>query len=733
MVRIPLHAAWAVTGGLLICSHALAGPLVISEFRVRGPNGANDEFIEIHNPSDTAHTVSATSGTGYGVAASDGTVRFTIPNGTVIPARGHFLGVNSVGFSLASYPAGSGTTATGDATYTTDISDNAGIALFTTNVPGDFALGTRMDAVGSTSEANTLYKEGTGYPALTPFSIDYSFYRDACGKSGSITTAGACTQGGVPTDTDNNAADFIFVDTNGTSAGAGQRLGAPGPANLSSPVTRGTALGVAPLDTCPNYNAPPNIVRDYTSDPANNSTFGTLDLRFTFTNSTGVDLTRLRFRIVDLTTFPAPSGTADLRPRTSTSVVVTVDRAPCESGTSNVTVNGTTLEQPPSQPNGSGFNGSLSVGAVSIGNPLTNGSSIDVRFLLGLQQIGNFKFGIVPEGEPFAGVTDGVILLECHSDSLICSTTNEAPTASSVAIGGTPEVGTQLTGNYTYADTESDPEGTSTFRWIRNSVNTGIAGGSAVATSQNYTPVLADNGNYLYFCVTPVASAGETTGTEVCSTASAAVTADAAGSCGAAQGAVSASAPVAGLCSAGVASSVTTSGDSHSWYCSGTTSTSMCSAPTTAGVTVPPAAQLTVAGAGCAISSVSQSTPATLPPNVSMPFGVTDFELVGCSGGSATVQLTYSGSVAGMTYWKYAGATWTALPGVTLAGNTATFTIVDNGPYDDDPAVGVIRDPSGPGLSPAAQPIPSLSEWGMIMLSAMLAIAAFMSRTRRRI
>ena len=202
-----------------------AAQLIISEFRVRGPNGANDEFIEIYNNSGADHTVTG-GGTGYAVAASNGVARCVIPNGTVIPNRGHYLCVNSVGYSLASYPAGNGTTATGDATYTTDIPDNAGIAIFNTSVAANFVLANRIDAVGSTSEANTLYKEGTGYPALTPFSIDYSFYRDNCGKSGSITTFGACPIS-TPKDTNNNAADFIFVDTNGTSAGAGQRLGAP--------------------------------------------------------------------------------------------------------------------------------------------------------------------------------------------------------------------------------------------------------------------------------------------------------------------------------------------------------------------------------------------------------------------------------------------------------------------------------------------------------------------------
>ena len=167
--RLPGPVLW-LTASLVI--HALVAPalsaqLVISEFRVRGPNGANDEFIEISNNSGADHTV-AGGGTGYAVAASNGVARCVIPNGTVIPNRGHYLCVNSVGYSLASYPAGNGTTATGDATYTTDIPDNAGIAIFNTSVSANFVLANRLDAVGSTSEANTLYKEGTGYPALTP-------------------------------------------------------------------------------------------------------------------------------------------------------------------------------------------------------------------------------------------------------------------------------------------------------------------------------------------------------------------------------------------------------------------------------------------------------------------------------------------------------------------------------------------------------------------------------------
>jgi hypothetical protein len=378
-----------------------AGSLIISEFRLRGPSGANDEFVEIYNDSGADHTVASISGTGYGVAASDGVLRCTIPNGTIIPARGHFLCTNSIAYSLGGYAAG-------DATYALDIPDNAGIALFNNNSGGGFfSLPNRFDAVGSTSEANTLYKEGTGYPALTGFSIDYSFYRDMCGKGGSNTTMGPCTVS-TPKDTDNNAADFIFVDPNGTSDSAGQRLGAPGPENLASPIQRNATIANALLDaTVPSSNAP-NQVRDFTSTPAQNSTFGTLDLRRRFVNNTGAPVTRLRFRIVDMTAFPAPTGFADLRARTSSLVVVAGvnDAATCLASNGvattpcTVNVQGTTVETPPSQPNGGAFNSTLSAGSITLGTPLANGASINLQFLLGIQQTGNFKLYLNIEALP---------------------------------------------------------------------------------------------------------------------------------------------------------------------------------------------------------------------------------------------------------------------------------------------------------------------------------------------
>src|SRR4029078_5667262 len=105
---------------------------------------AQIEFAHISHNTNSRHTVGATDASaGYGVAASDGVLRCTIPNGTVIPAKGHFLCTNSGWYSLGAY-------ATGDATYTTDIPDNAGIALFSSATT--FTLPNRLDAVGSTSE-----------------------------------------------------------------------------------------------------------------------------------------------------------------------------------------------------------------------------------------------------------------------------------------------------------------------------------------------------------------------------------------------------------------------------------------------------------------------------------------------------------------------------------------------------------------------------------------------------
>ncbi|MDH5640280.1 MAG: FG-GAP-like repeat-containing protein, partial [Nitrospira sp.] len=92
---------------------------------------------------------------------------------------------------------------------------------------------------------------------------------------------------------------------------------------------------------------------------------------------------------------------------------------------------------------------------------------------------------------------------------------NNPPVASNVTIvdasGGSAVVGDVLTGNYVYNDTESDVEGASTYRWLRN--------GSAItrAAAKTYTVAIADSGATLTFEVTPVAATGTAQGSPVVS------------------------------------------------------------------------------------------------------------------------------------------------------------------------------------------------------------------------
>ena len=364
-----------------------AGQLIISEFRLRGPAGPDDEYIEIYNP--TAATVvaqAADASAGLGITASDGVARCTIPNGTSIPARGHFLCANSgspnpgTRYSLSAYPAGNNgaaaTTATPDATYTTDISDVRGIALF--NSATTFNLANRLDAVGPAGEANTTYKEGTGLAALPTFAAEYAIYRIH-----DLAT-------GLPIDTGNNVTDFRFVATNANATVTNASLGAPGPENRTSPIIRNATIKASLVAPCVASSAAPNRIR------TGSGSSGSLSIRRRFTNNTGAAVTRLRFRIIDITTAPAPNGsTAILAATTSTT---TTEAQPCPSGT--VTINGLTLETPPTQALGGGYNSSLSAGTVTLGTPIAAGASINVNFLLNISQAGTFRFFVNVEALP---------------------------------------------------------------------------------------------------------------------------------------------------------------------------------------------------------------------------------------------------------------------------------------------------------------------------------------------
>lgn len=358
--------------------------LAISEFRLRGEAGALDEYIELANMSGGGYTVNAgDASAGWSVAALDATgavasIVATIPNGTVIPARGRYLIANNTavtGYSLSNY-GGTGN-ATPDATYTADIPDNAGIALFNTANVANLSLSTRIDGVNFTTQAGTLaplFTEGTKLGAIFGDG-QYAYLR----KQNS----------GLPRDTGDNAADFDFVSTTAGTFGIASVRGGPGPENLASPIQRNATVKPALIDSSQLSTAPPNRVRDTT--PGSGATaLGTLDIRRKFTNNTGGPITRLRFRVVEITTTNTPGGPfADLR-------MLTSGNTTANGGT--ITILGTALESPSDSTLGGGENSSIVVAVP--GGFLAPGVSLNVRFLLGVVQGGSFRFFVNVEAVP---------------------------------------------------------------------------------------------------------------------------------------------------------------------------------------------------------------------------------------------------------------------------------------------------------------------------------------------
>jgi len=132
------------------------------------------------------------------------------------------------------------------------------------------------------------------------------------------------------------------------------------------------------------------------------ASLGTLSIRRRFSNFTGATVTRLRFRIVDITTTPegGANGLADLRAISSTTVTAYCQS---ESGifhtcsdnpTPTTEIVGTTLETDggeaqggQGQPNGGGFNSTL-----TLPNQLADRASINLQFLLGVEANGFFRF-----------------------------------------------------------------------------------------------------------------------------------------------------------------------------------------------------------------------------------------------------------------------------------------------------------------------------------------------------
>jgi subtilisin-like proprotein convertase family protein len=377
------------------------GDIKISEFRTRGPGGTADEFVELYNNTNAPITVMDATPDGN-IATSDGwrldvaqgaaTTAFVVlaqdlnPAGPIaIPARGHLL------FAIqpaAPSPAGNTYSLSGysapdisvNAAVSGAIPDDAGIAMYRTANTGLLNAANTLDAVGFGNVTAANHFEGT---KLTPAagvttSNEHSFVRKMPNSNN-----------GVPVDTGQNQSDFELVEINGaTLGGRAAVLGAPGPENLGSPIDRTASFGNSLIDTTAPQSSPPNRVRV----GAGNS--GTLSIRRRFTNNTGVAVTRLRFRVVDITVLNNQlAGQADVRPTNSATTAVASGSFGAVSALS------TTIETPPTPgASGGGLNTSLTVAIP--GGTLANGATIDLNFTLNVVQAGTFRYFIIIQAIP---------------------------------------------------------------------------------------------------------------------------------------------------------------------------------------------------------------------------------------------------------------------------------------------------------------------------------------------
>ena len=143
------------------------------------------------------------------------------------------------------------------------------------------------------------------------------------------------------------------------------------------------------------------------------------------------------------------------------------------------------------------------------------------------------------------------------------------------------------------------------------------------------------------------------------------------------------------------------------------------------------------------VQAVANPSPADAPANAGFPHQFFEFEITGLANGAATTLTLYlSNEVEINTYWKF-GPTpdnptphWYAFlfdgeTGAEIVGNTIILHFVDGKRGDDDlTANGVIVDQGGPAFLALA--IPTLSQWGIMLLALLLCAVGIVFVRRSR-
>ena len=142
---------------LNVVTPQVGSDIVISEFRTRGPDGGNDEFVEIYNRSDDPIDISGWLLRASNASGTMGT-RATLDPSTVLGPGCYYLFTNSGAYSDA---------VPGDQSYATGITDNGGLAIALPD-------GTPLDQVGMS--AGSAFGEGTRLAQMTT-SVNRSYER----------------------------------------------------------------------------------------------------------------------------------------------------------------------------------------------------------------------------------------------------------------------------------------------------------------------------------------------------------------------------------------------------------------------------------------------------------------------------------------------------------------------------------------------------------------------------
>lgn len=179
------RACWVALASMAWLCSAQAADLSIDEFRLRGPAGGNDEFVELFNSGSSAIDLSGYKFNASNNAGTTGT-RLTFAAGTTIQPGCHLLLTNSASSGYSGSVAG-------DLKYSTGVTDDGGLAILN-------ASGAIVDQVGLS--AGSAYKAGTPLASLGTTNADKGYARKT-------------SAAGLPQNSGDNSADFVTVAPTG--------------------------------------------------------------------------------------------------------------------------------------------------------------------------------------------------------------------------------------------------------------------------------------------------------------------------------------------------------------------------------------------------------------------------------------------------------------------------------------------------------------------------------------